>query len=85
MHLLKYYCMQYPKDAFKLVLSIEDAYDPVTVTPLSQPAQIRTAVDGSLRVLDGSKTIDVFQMARVDSQGADRGERRAAGGAGGRG
>lgn len=66
LYLLKYYFTQYPEDASKVILSIKSAYDPVTAAPQGQPAQIREAVDKCLRVLDGTKTIDVFQMARMD-------------------
>lgn len=66
LHLAKYYFTQYPEDASRVVLSIKGAYDVATHTPRGQPAQIRAAVDECLRVLDGSKTLDVFEMARVD-------------------
>lgn len=66
LHLAKYYFTQYPEDADRVVLSIKGAYDAATHTPQGQPAQIRAAVDECLRVLDGTKKLDVFEMARVD-------------------
>ncbi|KAF3771273.1 hypothetical protein M406DRAFT_59980 [Cryphonectria parasitica EP155] len=66
LHLLKYYFSQYPEDADKVVLSIKGAYDMSTFTPTGSPEAIRAAVDTALRVLDGCKKIDVFQMGRVD-------------------
>lgn len=66
LHLLKYYFTKYPEDADKVVLSIKGAYDRATNTPQGSPEGIRASVDEALRVLDGTKKIDVFEMARVD-------------------
>lgn len=66
LHLVKYYFTQYPEDADKVVLSIKGAFDPITKEPTGAPEQIRASVDECLRVLDGCKTIDIFEMARVD-------------------
>lgn len=49
-----------------MVLSIKGAFDPVSKQPTGTPAAIRASVDECLRVLAGAKTIDVFEMARVD-------------------
>lgn len=66
LHLLKYYFTKYPEDADKVVLSIKGAYDRATHTPQGSPEGIRASVEEALRVLDGAKKIDVFEMARVD-------------------
>ncbi|KAJ0114922.1 hypothetical protein J7T55_004664 [Diaporthe amygdali] len=66
LHLLKYYFTRYPEDADKVVLVIKGAYDRFTDTPQGSPEAIRASVDEALRVLDGTKKIDVFQMGRVD-------------------
>lgn len=66
LHLLKYYFTTYPEDASKVTLSIKGAYDATTHTPTGTPAAIRQSVEHALSILDGSKSIDVFEMARVD-------------------
>ncbi|KAK3328280.1 pyridoxine 4-dehydrogenase [Cercophora scortea] len=66
LHLLKYYFTQHPEDAAKVVLCIKGAYDSATHTPNGSPAGIRASVDEALRILDGTKTIDIFECARVD-------------------
>ncbi|KUI71380.1 Pyridoxal reductase [Cytospora mali] len=66
LHLLKYYFTKYPEDAEKVVLSIKGAYDGATQTPQGSPDGIRASVEEALRVLDGTKKIDVFEMSRVD-------------------
>lgn len=66
LHLLKYYFTKYPEDADKVVLSIKGAYDRSTNTPQGSPEGIRASVEEAVRVLDGTKKIDVFEQARVD-------------------
>lgn len=66
LHLLKYYFTKYPEDADKVVLSIKGAYDRTTNTPQGSPEGIRASVEEALRTLEGTKKIDVFEMARVD-------------------
>ncbi|KAK3685137.1 pyridoxine 4-dehydrogenase [Podospora appendiculata] len=66
LHLIKYYFDQHPEDADRVVLSIKGAYDASTHTPDGSPAGIRAAVAEAQRILDGAKTIDVFECARVD-------------------
>ena len=65
LHLLKYYFDKYPEDAKKVVLGIKGAYD-IKTGPNGSPEGIRASVDEAVKVLDGTKTIDVFEMARVD-------------------
>ncbi|SPO01422.1 related to pyridoxine 4-dehydrogenase [Cephalotrichum gorgonifer] len=65
LHLLKYYFDKYPEDASRVVLSIKGAYDG-KVGPDGSPDGIRASVDEAVKVLGGTKTIDVFECARVD-------------------
>lgn len=48
------------------MLSIKGAYDGATQTPQANPEQIRVSVDECLAVLDGVKSIDLFEPARID-------------------
>ncbi|KAF2498136.1 aldo/keto reductase [Lophium mytilinum] len=66
LQLLKHYFTEHPEDADKVVLSIKGAYDRATNMPTGSPEAVRTSVEEALRVLDGTKKIDVFQCARVD-------------------
>ncbi|KAK3370064.1 NADP-dependent oxidoreductase domain-containing protein [Podospora didyma] len=65
LHLLKYYFEQYPEDASKVVLSIKGAFN-IKTGPDGSPDGIRKSVEGALDVLAGTKSIDVFECARVD-------------------
>ncbi|CAN9377012.1 unnamed protein product [Alternaria alternata] len=66
LHLLKHYFTKYPEDASRVVLSIKGAYDGATQSPTASPEQIRASVDECLALLDGLKSIDLFEPARVD-------------------
>lgn len=65
LHLLRYYFQKYPEDADKVVLSIKGAYD-VKAGPTGSAEAIRASVQEAIKALDGSKKIDVFEMARFD-------------------
>ncbi|KAI1655963.1 Aldo/keto reductase [Daldinia decipiens] len=65
LHLVKYYFEQYPEDASKVVLSVKGAFGTKT-GPDGSPEGIRASVEEALKVLAGTKTIDVFECARVD-------------------
>lgn len=65
LHLVKRYFEKYPEDTSKVVLSIKGAYDMKT-GPNGSPEAIRASVENALKVLNGAKTIDVFECARVD-------------------
>lgn len=65
LHLVKHYFEKYPEDASKVVLSIKGAYDMKT-GPNGTPEGIRTSVEGAVKVLGGTKAIDVFECARRD-------------------
>lgn len=47
-----------------MVLSVKGCYDAMTQTANNRPEQIRAEVDRCLSILDGCKTIDLFQCAR---------------------
>ncbi|KAG8157971.1 hypothetical protein KVR01_012243 [Diaporthe batatas] len=68
LHLLKYYFTKYPEDASRIVLSLKGAYEIRTQAPNGSPEGLRAAVEESLRVLDGVKTIDLFALARIDGK-----------------
>ncbi|KAI1101469.1 Aldo/keto reductase [Jackrogersella minutella] len=65
LHLLKYYFEQYPEDASKVTLSIKGAFT-MSNGPDCSPEGIRASVEEAVRILGGTKTIDIFQCARVD-------------------
>ncbi|KAF2035710.1 Aldo/keto reductase [Setomelanomma holmii] len=65
LHLMRSYFAKYPEDADRVVLSIKGAYDP-RKGPIGSAEGLRASVEEALRVLDGVKKIDVFEMARVD-------------------
>ena len=63
--MVKYYFEKYPEDASKVVLSIKGAYDMKT-GPSCSPEGIRASVEEAIKVLNGTKSIDVFECARSD-------------------
>ncbi|PYH90303.1 Aldo/keto reductase, partial [Aspergillus ellipticus CBS 707.79] len=65
-HLLNKYFTQHPENTSKVVLSIKGGVKPGQLMPDSSEANIRRSVDECLRVLDGKKTIDIFECARQD-------------------
>jgi pyridoxine 4-dehydrogenase len=65
---LKYYFQKYPEDASKVVLCIKGGFTGLPNGPNNTPEGIRASVDDALKVLDGTKAIDVFECARVDPQ-----------------
>ncbi|KAI0891096.1 Aldo/keto reductase [Annulohypoxylon nitens] len=65
LHLLKHYFQQYPEDASKVVLSIKGCFS-FQGGPDGSPEGIRASVEEAIRVLDGTKSIDIFECARVD-------------------
>ncbi|RAK95773.1 aldo/keto reductase family protein [Aspergillus ibericus CBS 121593] len=66
LHLLNKYFTEYPENASKVVLSIKGGLKRGVLTPDSSEANIRRSVEECLRVLDGKKTIDIFECARQD-------------------
>ncbi|KAF3037185.1 Pyridoxine 4-dehydrogenase [Didymella heteroderae] len=65
LHLLRHYFEKYPEGAEKVVVSIKGALGP-TREPTGIAEAIRASVEEAYRVLKGIKTIDIFEMARVD-------------------
>ncbi|KAF1943011.1 Aldo/keto reductase [Clathrospora elynae] len=65
LHLMRHYFEKYPEDAEKVVLSIKGAFS-IKTGPAGSPEAIRASVEEAFGVLGGEKTIDVFEMARVD-------------------
>ena len=63
--LLKSYFEKYPEDADKVVLSIKGCLGP-DMSPSGKPADVRRSVENCVRMLGGTKKIDVFEAARVD-------------------
>jgi len=70
LHLVRNYFQKYPDDADKVVLSIKGAFAAHT-GPTGSAEDIRASVEEALRVLDGAKRIDVFEMARWVSSSLD--------------
>ena len=64
LHLLHDYFTRYPEDADKVVLSIKGAAE--HFTPTGDKAGVTRSIEECLKVLDGTKKIDIFQCARVD-------------------
>jgi pyridoxine 4-dehydrogenase len=65
-HLLKEYFQSHPGDADKVVLSIKGATKPGEMIPDGSAKNVRRSVEECLKVLDGTKSIDIFECARLD-------------------
>jgi len=61
--LLEKYFTKYPEDADKVILSIKGAVG--ATGPDTSAEGIRSSVDNCLRLLNGKKSIDMFEPARV--------------------
>lgn len=66
LHLLYNYFTKFPENADKVVLSIKGGSIPGMLHPDGSEANLRRSVDECLRILDGKKTIDIFECARQD-------------------
>jgi pyridoxine 4-dehydrogenase len=66
LHLLNKYFTKYPEDASKILLSIKGAINPDGSGPDGSPEGIKRSIDNCLKLLDGKKSIDIFEPARVD-------------------
>lgn len=66
LHLFHNYFTKYPENADKVVLSIKGGLKPGQLTPDGSEENIRRSVDECLRVLDGKKSVDIFECARQD-------------------
>ncbi|CAM6124652.1 unnamed protein product [Calypogeia fissa] len=65
-HILNAYFKEHPEAAEKVVLSIKGGFERGAFAPDGSEKNVRASVDECLRVLDGTKTIDIFECARVD-------------------
>lgn len=66
LHLLNKYFSKYPENAEKVVLSIKGGLKRGLLEPDGSEENIRRSVDETLRVLDGKKKVDIFEVARQD-------------------
>ncbi|KAF2794411.1 Aldo/keto reductase [Melanomma pulvis-pyrius CBS 109.77] len=66
LHLLNEYFTKYPEDAEKVVLSIKGGITPGAMKPDGSKAGVQRSVDQTLKLLDGKKSLDLFEMARLD-------------------
>lgn len=66
LHLLNKYFTQYPENADKVVLSIKGGLKVGQLVPDGSEENIRRSVDDCVRLLDGTKKIDIFECARQD-------------------
>jgi len=64
LHLLNKYFTKYPEDADKVVLSIKGVLK--DMHPDGSPENVKRSVENCLKILDGKKSIDIFEPARVD-------------------
>jgi pyridoxine 4-dehydrogenase len=66
LHLLNEYFTKYPEDAEKVVLSIKGGMAENEFRIEGTEKNVKRSIDESLRVLDGKKKLDLFEVARVD-------------------
>ncbi|KAL7266515.1 hypothetical protein RUND412_010937 [Rhizina undulata] len=66
LQLLNRYFTAHPEDESRVVLSIKGRIDFVSHQPNGSAEGVRKSVDNVLRILDGTKHLDIFQCARVD-------------------
>lgn len=65
-HLLNEYFKLHPEDADKIVLSIKGGLVPGQMKPDGSAKNVRRSVEDCLKILDGTKSIDIFECARLD-------------------
>ncbi|KAF2639811.1 Aldo/keto reductase [Massarina eburnea CBS 473.64] len=66
LHLLNEYFTKYPEDADKVVLSIKGGLVPGTLNPDNSEANVSRSIEECLKVLDGKKSLDIFECARLE-------------------
>lgn len=66
LHLLNRFFTAFPEKADSVFLSLKGGLKPGATEPDSSEAGIRRSVDACIGLLDGRKTIDLFQCARTD-------------------
>lgn len=65
LHLLNRYFTEYPEDAEKVVISIKGGLGS-NMWPDGSKENVRRSVDNCIKLLDGKKTLDIFECGRVD-------------------
>ena len=65
LHLLNEYFTKYPGDAEKVVVSIKGGIVPGEFRPDGSKAGIQRSIDQCLKVLDGKKSLDLFEMVSL--------------------
>lgn len=68
LHLVNKYFTRYPEDADKVILSVKGAYDFKTFSPDNRRSNVIRSIEECLKVLDGKKSLDIFEPARPDSK-----------------
>jgi pyridoxine 4-dehydrogenase len=66
LHLLQEYFTKYPEDREKVMLSVKLGFNYATHTPDGSAANVEKEVEECLAILNGSKTLDIVELARVD-------------------
>ncbi|KAF2866805.1 NADP-dependent oxidoreductase domain-containing protein [Massariosphaeria phaeospora] len=66
LHLLNEYFTKYPEDADKIVLSIKGGLVAGGMAPDGSKKNIQRSIDECLKHLNGKKSLDLFECARVD-------------------
>lgn len=61
LHLLNEYFTKYPEDAEKVVLSIKGGLVPGQMRPDGSEEGVKRSIDECLKVLDGKKSLDLFE------------------------
>jgi len=65
LHVLNSYFSKYPDDTERVVISIKGGLG-LGLAPDGGEQNVRRSVDNCLKLLDGKKTLDIFECARVD-------------------
>ena len=66
LQLLAAYFKEYPADAEKVVLSIKGGLNAQTHQPDGSAANVRRSVENCVKLLQGTKKLDLFECARLD-------------------
>lgn len=67
LQLLNRYFTKYPEDAEKVVISIKGGLVPGQMKTDGSEKNVRRSIEECLKVLDGKKFLDIFEMARQDT------------------
>lgn len=72
LHLLNEYFTKYPEDAEEVVLSIKGGFIPGQMKPDGSKAGIDRSIGECLKVLDGKKSLDLFECGKYACVQYDR-------------